>query len=64
MADIQRLIPNAPAKVDTLLKQLKAQERPAPDLNTFNYATLTPGEKWESSWVMQLGHLGNNGPDH
>lgn len=64
MADIMKLVPKDPSKLGPLADQLKGLRKPAPNLDTFEYAALTPGKQWESFWVIQLGHLGNNGPDH
>ena len=64
MADIMKLIPKDPSELGPLTDQLMGLQKPAPNLDTFDYAALTPGKEWDSFWVIQLGHLGNNGPDH
>lgn len=63
-ADVAKLMPKDPSKLGPLLEQIGRLEKPAPNLDTFNYSSLVPGKEWESFWVLQLGHLGNDGPDH
>lgn len=64
MADVMKLIAKDPSKIGPLTDLLDSLQKPALNLDTFDYAGLTPGKELESFWVIQLRHAGNDGPDH
>ena len=63
-ADVAKDVPKYPSKLGPLLEKVGRLEKPAANLNTFDYSSLVPEKEWESFWILQLGHLGNDGPDH